>query len=111
LNITIQAPIVHIYQTDETAILSKLSEVLERLDLMTPEMQQLVDNVHANTTLLGSAIALLQGLKGLVDQAAQSNPDNAVVKALADELAGADAQLQAAMVANTPAVPTGVPTA
>lgn len=109
--ITIHAPVVNIYSMDDTTILSQLSAVLERLNLMSPQMQALVDAVQQNTSVTNSAVALIQGLKAMVDQAAQGSNDP-VIAQLAQAIGEADAALAAAITANTPsAPPAGGPTA
>ena len=64
-------------------------------------LDELKAKVAANTTVIGSAIALLQGLKAKLDEAIASN-DPAALKALSDELAATDQSLADAVAANTP---------
>jgi hypothetical protein len=113
-NITIQAPVVHIHSVnpeDLTAIFLKLSQVLEGISAMTPELQALVDQVHANTSVTNSAVALIQGLSAMIAQAAAVSSDP-VIAQLAAEIAAADLALSMAVSANTPAgPPAGVPVA
>ena len=66
------------------------------------ELQALKEKVAANTTVIGSAITLLQGLKAKLDEAIAAG-DPAALQALSDELGNTDQALADAVVANTPA--------
>lgn len=114
-NITIQAPVVNIYSVEPewtAAVLSKLTQVLERIDTMSPQFQALVDQVAANTSVTNSAIALLQGLNARLDELAQSGASPEEIAAVSADLRASTESLAAAIVENTPAAPpSGAPTA
>ena len=67
---------------------------------MTPEVQAIVDEVARNTTVDGSAVALINQIAGLLAQHAGNGP--ALLAAL-NELKGSSDVLAAAVTANTPA--------
>ena len=66
---------------------------------MSGELDDLVAKVAANTTVIGSAIVLLQTLKAKLDAA---GTDPAALAALSAELGAKDQALADAIVANTP---------
>ncbi len=91
-------------------ILAKLTEILTRQRAAEQAtMSALTDlqaQVAANTTVIGSTLALIQGLKAQLD-AAGTDP-----QALADlsaQLSTSDQALAAAVAANTPAAPPAPP--
>lgn len=57
--------------------------------------------VAANTTVVASAITLIQGIKQKLDAAIAQN-DPVALQALSDELDNSDQTLAAAILANTP---------
>ncbi len=67
---------------------------------MSQELDDLTASVHANGTVLDSAIALINGIAARITAA---GVDPAALKALTDELTAKDAELAAAVAANTPA--------
>lgn len=69
---------------------------------MANELDDLKAAVAKNKDVDDSAIALLKGLKDKLDQAIASN-DPAALKALSDSLGSEQADLAAAVTANTPA--------
>jgi hypothetical protein len=71
-------------------------------------LTDLQTQVAANTDVINSAIALIQGLKGQLDAAIASG-DPAQLQALSDALGSSDAALAAAVAANTPAAPATAP--
>lgn len=71
---------------------------------MSAEMDALKTQVAANTTVIESALTLIQGFKAQLDAAIAAN-DPAALKALSDELATEDKKLSDAVAANTPAAP------
>jgi len=76
---------------------------------MSAELDTLKAEVARNTDVEKSAVALLQGLKAQLDAA---GTDPVALKALSDQLGSNDADLAAAIVANTPvASPTTEPPA
>lgn len=66
------------------------------------ELDKLKNSVAANRSVIGSAISLLQAIKGALDQA---GTDPVALKALSDSLGKDDADLAAAILANTPTPP------
>ena len=68
---------------------------------MAGELDLLKTRVAENTTVIGSAITLLQGLKAKLDEAIASG-DPAALQALSAELGVQDQALAAAIQANTP---------
>lgn len=71
---------------------------------MAGELDELTANVATNTSVVGSAITLLQSLKALLDEAIASG-DMSKVKALSDQIGANDSALADAITANTPATP------
>jgi len=67
-----------------------------------PEFDSLKSEVERDTSVKGSAVTLLNGLKQALDAAIASN-DPAALQALSDSLATSSNDLAAAVVANTPA--------
>ena len=71
---------------------------------MSAQLDALAAAVAANTTVTGSAIALLVGLHAkIVELLAQEVIDPAAVQALADDLSAQTQALAEAVSANTPA--------
>lgn len=66
------------------------------------ELDDLKAKVAANTTVIASAITLLQGLKAKLDAAIAAG-DPAALTALSAELGAQDQALADAIIANTPA--------
>jgi hypothetical protein len=88
--------------TRETAGLLRLLAKQEKE--MSGEIDSLKTNVEQNTTVTGSAIALLQSLKTELDAAIASG-DMSQVQALSDKIGANDQALADAITANTPAAP------
>jgi hypothetical protein len=109
--------------TNEERILSKLDEVVKRLDLVEAHLasissalalitlqgeinmsalDDLTAQVQANTDAEQSAITLIQGLAA---QIAANATDSTKISALAAQLKTSATALGAAIVANTPAAP------
>ena len=87
-------------------LIEKLIRVLTTIEREIYEMANELDDLKAavanNTSVIGSAITLLQGLKAKLDAAiASGNP--AALTALSAELGAQDTALAAAVTANTPA--------
>ena len=94
---------------EHSEIVTLLNLVLARETAMAGELEALTAQVATNNTEIGSAITLLQGLKAALDAAiaAQQAGDNgAALAALSASLGTKDAELAAAIIANTPAAPT-----
>ena len=83
-------------------ILLILAQVRGKVEKMAGELDGLRAQVAANTTVIGSAIALIQGIKAKLDAAIASG-DPAALAALSVELKTQDDALAQAIVVNTPA--------
>jgi hypothetical protein len=80
----------------------KLNNIIERLHKMSIEMDNLTAQVKANSDLLDSATALINGI---ADRITAAGVDPVKLQALTTELKAKDDVLAAAVVANTPATP------
>lgn len=103
INISVTGP-VYVQQAladaDRDFIRASLTTLLEGQTKMTKALDDLTAAVAAESTVVDSAIALLQGLKAQLDAA---GTDPAALKALSDSIAAKTAQLSQAVVDNTPA--------
>jgi len=81
-----------------------LLPIQQGITTMATILEDLVREVAETRTVTGSAIALIQGLKAALDAAVASNDMSAVSAAIA-ELDAGQAELAAAITANTPAAP------
>lgn len=81
-------------------ILRALSDLQRMVTKMAGELDTLTAAVARNTTVIGSALVLIQGLKAALDAA---GTDPAKLAALSAQLAEQDDALAAAVTANTPA--------
>jgi hypothetical protein len=79
-----------------------LRQILTIQGVIMSALDTLKSQVAANTTVIGSAVTLIQGLKAKLDEAIASG-DPAALQALSDELATQDAALAQAVADNTPA--------
>ncbi len=84
---------------------------------MVKEVQDLVDAVTAETTVVNSAVALINGIPQLITDAVSKaiasgvDPDDLkAITDLAGQVQGASSALQAAVTANTPPAPAPAPT-
>lgn len=82
------------------AVLLGIALLLKKVKTMADELAGLTAQVAANTTVIESALTLIQGLKAKLDAA---GTDPAALKALSDSLAAEDQRLADAVAANTPA--------
>lgn len=90
----------------DSAQLRRIEDLLITLgERILSALDSLKTNVANNTTVIQSAIVLIQGLKQKLDDAIASG-DPAQVQALSDELGAQDAALAQAVAANTPAAAT-----
>jgi hypothetical protein len=105
---TIQIEIHHHHDSPrDSAQLRRIEDLLITLgERILSALDSLKTNVANNTTVIQSAIVLIQGLKQKLDDAIASG-DPAQVQALSDELGAQDAALAQAVAANTPAAPDG----
>lgn len=82
----------------------RIDQILTKLETVethvSKQMDDLTAQVHANTDVANSAIALINGIADRITAAAG---DPAAVAALADELRANNAGLATAVTANTPA--------
>ena len=101
---------IHVYLHNNDSkldlILRELGVVLNRQEKQMAALDDLTAQVAANTTVIDSAIVLLEGLKAALDAA---GTDPVKLKALSDSLAAEDSKLAAAVAANTPAAPPAPP--
>jgi hypothetical protein len=72
------------------------------LQIMSAELDQLTSQVHANTSVVQSAVALINGISNRIKAA---GADPAALQALTAELDQQDQALAAAVAANTPTPP------
>jgi hypothetical protein len=85
----------------------KLDTIIKRLKHMSKEFDDLTARVHANSDVLDSAVALINGIAARIEAA---GVDPVKLQALTTELQAKDDELAAAVVANTP-LPQPVPVA
>ncbi len=88
----------------DAAIVDALKPITEGITTMATVLEDLVKAVADERTVTASAIALLQGLKGMLDAAIAAN-DMTAVQSAVDSLHAGQAELAAAVTANTPAAP------
>ena len=97
---------VFLHPGADSHIEDQLNRILNAIHILeiklATELDELTLKVTETSTVIASAIVLIQGLKAKLD-AAGTNP--AALKALSDSLAASDVALAAAIVANTPAAP------
>lgn len=97
--------------TNDEHILNHLHRIHERLLIQMTAIEDLTANVANNTTVIGSAISLIQGLKGQIDEMIAAGNDDPALQDLSDQLGSSDADLAAAVEANTPAAAPAAPAA
>lgn len=86
----------------DAALAARLDTIINKETAMAGELATLTQEVSETRTAVGSAIALIQGLKARLDEAiASGNP--AALKALSDSLDADQQALAAAILANMPA--------
>lgn len=97
------------HRINDSAAERKLSRILYALyildwkvSIMAGELDALTAQVANNTTVIDSAITLIQNIKALLDAA---GTDPAKLAALSATLGSEDDKLAAAVAANTPAAP------
>lgn len=84
------------------AINAALKTFDHRLENLMSALDKITDAVALNHSGVASAISLLQGLKAALDAAITALPDTAALTALSETLQADDANLAAAVMANTP---------
>lgn len=85
-----------------------LHQIIERILIMSAELDRLTASVANVKTVAESAITLINGL---AQQIRDNAGDPAALAKLADDLDADDAELAAAVSANTPAPPVVTPPA
>lgn len=99
---------VHVHLADPTilkaiqALDAKLTQILSKETQTMALIDDLTADVTAQTTVVGSAVTLLQGLKAALDAA---GTDPAKLQAIKDGLDANTKTLADAVAANTPAAP------
>ena len=93
---------VHLADTSDSMI-AVLTRLTEQVRTMSAELEILRTEVAENNTVIGSAIALLNGLKQRLDDALASNDPPAALAELSASLDTTTNALAAAVAANTPA--------
>ncbi len=84
------------------AILAQLKTLTDKETKNMAALDDLKTQVASNTTVIGSAITLLQGLKAALDAAIAQLPNSDALKALSAQLGTDDQALASAIAANTP---------
>ena len=90
-------------------ILAALTQISVKEDVMAADLTTLQADVTQNTTVVGSAVALLNGLKSQLDAAIAQLPDPTALQALSAAIESSDIDLANAITANTPAPPAPPP--
>lgn len=98
---------IHVHPAGESAILAKVDDLAQQVAVLIQEekkemaaIDDLTAQVHSNTTVIGSALTLIQGFQAKLDAAIAAGP--AALNALSAELKQNDDALAAAVAANTP---------
>lgn len=106
LNINLNIPFGH-EQFHELS--AKLDTIIERIAEMSQNLDQIKAAVAQNTTVIGSAITLINGFAGKLQAAIDAGANPADLQAMVDELNAEDAALAAAVAANTETAPSEPP--
>ena len=85
-----------------SVIIAKLGLISTRMDNIMATLAELTAQVTANSTVIDSAVVLIQGIAARIEAA---GTDPVKLQALADELKTKDDALSEAVAANTEAVP------
>ena len=93
---------IHIEHHADPDLLNLLHLVCKGISKMSIQLDNLTAQVAANTSVISSALTLIQGLAA---QLASAGTDPVALQALYDSLAASDTALAAAVAANTPAAP------
>lgn len=86
-------------------LLWMMRQVLLKEKEMSAELQALIDQVTANTSVETSAVTAINGLAAQIAALAANGGTPAQFQALADQLKASAISLGAAVVANTPPAP------
>lgn len=92
---------IHVHVHVHTGCQSQC-DILQRLDAMTVEMQRLIDEVSQMRTVSESVVTTLNTLSQYIRDHAN---DPEALRAMADDLDAQQADVTAAIVANTPPTP------
>lgn len=105
ISISVTGPVYvqQLSDEDRAFIRASLTTLLEGNVKMSAQLDALTAEVSQTTTVIDSAIALIQGLKAALDAA---GTDPAKLQALSDSLDAKQKQLAQAVADNTPAAPT-----
>ena len=95
---------VEVYHHFESAGADDFENLMQEIRKMSAQLDALAAAVAANSTVTGSAIALLVGLHAkILDLLSQETIDPAAIQSLADDLSEQTQALAEAVSANTPA--------
>lgn len=98
----------HVIEAKLDLIIRLLGLVIRKENTAMADLTALTAQVQANTTVVGSALTLIQGL---AQQLADAGTDPVKLQALQDQLKASDDALAQAVAANTPAPPSSPPAA
>lgn len=90
------------------ALLRRQAVLMQESDMAQQTLQDLIDQVHANTAVEAAAAAAITGLIGRLEQA-NAIGDGAQFASIIGEMKTSAAALAAAIPANTPAASTEEP--
>lgn len=90
---------VHVHSANEDAILALLKTINKKVNIVMTDLTRITEEVAENTSVIQSAIALLNDL---AQQIRDNATDPAALEALADNLDANSNALGAAVAANTP---------
>ncbi|MDP2322587.1 MAG: hypothetical protein Q8N51_00975 [Gammaproteobacteria bacterium] len=90
---------INVSEAKSGAIVRLLQQLIQKVNIMSAELDRLTSEVAENGAVIQSAITLLNGL---AQQIRDNANDPAALTALADELDANEQALAAAVAANTP---------
>ena len=93
---------VWLHNVPDDSLMGALSKLSQQMEQIMIDLSTLQANVANESTVIDSAVVLLQGLAA---QIAALAPTQAAIDALSADVAAKAAALAAAVVANTPAGP------
>lgn len=93
----------------QQAILNNQHFIIQKLNKMDQSLENLQAEVAQDTTVMGSAVTLIQGIKAQLDAAIAANGagDSTQLDALSASLGASRESLAAAITANTPVATPG----
>lgn len=95
---------IHFHQHADSETTQSLHLIINKLQKIMADLTTLETEVQENSSVIGSAITLLNGLKAQLDAA---GTDAEKLKALSDQLDSQSNALASAVAANTPAAEPG----